>query len=164
MVKRGNLYLRFGTIHLDPWRRDRYVVPKHRWGNTSARCVMAQKSAILIYFAAEVWHHTMSNFLSFTSQTTFLCFCSLKMISTAKMINSRAGDRQTCTERLWNDNDGENPNYSEKACRSATLPITDATWTGLESKAGLRGDRPGSNRLSHGTARHCRHRRSWWPW
>jgi len=37
----------------DPWRWDRQVIPKRWQGITSARCVMTQKSAVLIYNAAE---------------------------------------------------------------------------------------------------------------
>jgi len=55
---------------------------------------MAQKSAVLIYFAAEVWNHALSNFPSFMPQISFLCLCSLTMTSTAKTICSRIGDRQ----------------------------------------------------------------------
>ena len=33
------------------------VVPKCRYGITTTRCVITQKSAVLIYFAAESWNH-----------------------------------------------------------------------------------------------------------
>jgi hypothetical protein len=39
-----------------------------------------------------------------------------------------------------------------KTCPSATLSTTNHTWTDPGSKPGLRGDRPATNRLSHGTA------------
>jgi hypothetical protein len=39
-----------------------------------------------------------------------------------------------------------------KTCSSATLPTTNPTWTELGSNPGLRGERPATNRLSHGTA------------
>jgi hypothetical protein len=35
---------------------------------------------------------------------------------------------------------------------SATLSVTNPTWTDLGSNAGLRGERPTTTRLSHGTA------------
>jgi hypothetical protein len=38
------------------------------------------------------------------------------------------------------------------ASRSTTLTTTNPTWTDLGSSAGLRGERPATNRLSHGTA------------
>ena len=37
--------------------RDRYVVPKRRWYIITTRCVMTQKSADLICFAAKAWCH-----------------------------------------------------------------------------------------------------------
>jgi hypothetical protein len=40
------------------------------------------------------------------------------------------------------------PKYSEKTCPSATLSTTNPTWI----NPGLRGERPATNRLSHGTA------------
>jgi hypothetical protein len=38
-----------------------------------------------------------------------------------------------------------------KTCPSATLSTTNPTWTDPGSKPGLRGERPATNRLSHGT-------------
>jgi hypothetical protein len=46
---------------------------------------------------------------------------------------------------------GENRSIREKTCPSATLPTTNPTWTDPRSKPGLRGERPATNRLSHGT-------------
>ena len=42
---------------LDPWRWDRYVVPKRRYRTTIQRCVISQKSSYLINIAAEAWIH-----------------------------------------------------------------------------------------------------------
>jgi hypothetical protein len=42
---------------LDPWRWDRYVVPKHRYGIVTLRCVISQKNADIIWIAADVWNH-----------------------------------------------------------------------------------------------------------
>jgi hypothetical protein len=48
------------------------------------------------------------------------------------------------------------PKYSGgKTCPSATLSTTNATWTDPRSKPGLRGERPATNRPSHGTATLC---------
>jgi hypothetical protein len=48
---------------------------------------------------------------------------------------------------------GENRSTREKkTCPSATLPTTNPTWTDPGSNLGLRGGRPATNRLSHGTA------------
>jgi hypothetical protein len=54
---------------------------------------------------------------------------------------------------------GGNRIHRRNICPSATLPITNATWTasgenpGLRGEnPGLRGERPATNRLSHGTA------------
>ena len=43
---------------------------------------------------------------------------------------------------------GENRRTRRKTCPSATLSTTNPTWT----DPGLRGERPATNRLSHGTA------------
>jgi hypothetical protein len=73
----SNLYRRFGTTYrshlqgsrssrwklgfllglLDPWRRDRWVLPKRPYKTTTKRCVISQKSTILIYIAAVTWNH-----------------------------------------------------------------------------------------------------------
>jgi hypothetical protein len=50
-------------------------------------------------------------------------------------------------EHRWNTTDREKPKYSGK-----NLSTTNPTWTGPGSNPGLRGDRPATNRLSHGTA------------
>jgi hypothetical protein len=47
---------------------------------------------------------------------------------------------------------GENRSTREKTCPSATLSTTNPTWTDLRSNPGLRGEKPATNRLSHGTA------------
>jgi hypothetical protein len=50
---------------------------------------------------------------------------------------------------------GENRITRGKTCPSATLSTTNPTWTDPGSNPGLRGDRPATNRLSHGTAYVC---------
>jgi hypothetical protein len=45
---------------------------------------------------------------------------------------------------------GEKPKYSGKTCPSSTLSTTNPTWTDPGSNPRLRGDRPATNRLSHG--------------
>jgi hypothetical protein len=47
---------------------------------------------------------------------------------------------------------GGKPKYSGKTCPSATLSKTNPTWTDPGSNPALRGGRPATNRLSHGTA------------
>jgi hypothetical protein len=47
---------------------------------------------------------------------------------------------------------GENRSTRRKTCPSATLSTTNLTWTDPGSNPGLRGERPATNRLSHGTA------------
>jgi hypothetical protein len=46
----------------------------------------------------------------------------------------------------------ENRSTREKTCPSATLSTTNPTWIDPGSNPGLRGERPATNRLSHGTA------------
>ena len=46
---------------------------------------------------------------------------------------------------------GENRSTREKTCPSATLSTTNPTRTNRGSNLGLRGERPGTNRLSHVT-------------
>jgi len=46
----------------------------------------------------------------------------------------------------------EHRNTWRKLCPSATLSITNVTWSGLGLKRGLRGQRPATDRLSQGTA------------
>jgi hypothetical protein len=46
----------------------------------------------------------------------------------------------------------ENRSTRGKTCPSATLSTTNPTWTDPGSNPGLRGERPATNRLSHGTA------------
>jgi hypothetical protein len=50
---------------------------------------------------------------------------------------------------------GENRSTRGKSCRSATLSTTNPTWTDPGLNPGLRGERPATNRLSHGTAHIC---------
>jgi hypothetical protein len=46
---------------------------------------------------------------------------------------------------------GENRGTRGKTCPSATLSITNPTWTDPGSNPSLRGERSATNRLSHGT-------------
>jgi hypothetical protein len=55
-------------------------------------------------------------------------------------------------EHRWNETDRGKPKYSGKTRPSATLSSTNPTWTDPGSNPDLRGDRPATNRLSHGTA------------
>ena len=50
---------------------------------------------------------------------------------------------------------GENRSTLGKTCPSATLPTTHSTWTDPGSNPGLRGEKPVTNRLSHGTGFMC---------
>jgi hypothetical protein len=50
---------------------------------------------------------------------------------------------------------GENRSTRRKTCHIATLSTTNPTWTDPESNLVLRGERPATNRLSHGTALSC---------
>jgi hypothetical protein len=43
-------------------------------------------------------------------------------------------------------------NRSTRGKTSGTLSTTNPTWTDPELNPGLRGERPATNRLSHGTA------------
>jgi hypothetical protein len=45
---------------------------------------------------------------------------------------------------------GENRSNRGKTCPSATLSTINPTWTEPVSNTGLRGERPATNRLSHG--------------
>jgi hypothetical protein len=47
---------------------------------------------------------------------------------------------------------GENRRTRRKFRPSANMSTTNSTWTDLGANPGLRGERPASNRLSHGTA------------
>jgi hypothetical protein len=49
---------------------------------------------------------------------------------------------------------GENRSTRGKTCPSATFSTTNPTWTDRGSNPGVRGGRPATNRLSHGTAVH----------
>jgi hypothetical protein len=42
---------------LHPWSCDQYVVPKRRYGITTQRYIISQKSANLFHVAAEAWDH-----------------------------------------------------------------------------------------------------------
>jgi hypothetical protein len=46
---------------------------------------------------------------------------------------------------------GENRSTRRKTCPSATLFTKNPMWTDQGSNPGLRGERPVTNRLSHGT-------------
>jgi hypothetical protein len=52
----------------------------------------------------------------------------------------------------WNEIDRGKPTTRRKTCPSATLSTTNLTWTDPGSSPGVRGERPATNRLSHGTA------------
>jgi hypothetical protein len=56
------------------------------------------------------------------------------------------------TERRWNEIDVGKPKYRGKTCPSSTLSTTNPTLTVPELTPGLRGERPATNRLSHGAA------------
>jgi hypothetical protein len=47
---------------------------------------------------------------------------------------------------------GKNRSTRKKTCSSATLSITNPTWTDPGSNPALRGERTATNRVSHGTA------------
>jgi hypothetical protein len=47
---------------------------------------------------------------------------------------------------------GENRSTRRKTCPNATLSTTNPTWIDPGSNPDLRGERPATNRLSHGTA------------
>jgi len=47
---------------------------------------------------------------------------------------------------------GRNKSVRTKPRLIVTLPITSPTWTSLGLTTGLRGEKPATNRLSHGTA------------
>jgi hypothetical protein len=47
---------------------------------------------------------------------------------------------------------GDNRSVRRKTCPSATLSTTSLTWTELGSNLNLSGEKPATNRLSHGTA------------
>jgi hypothetical protein len=56
-------------------------------------------------------------------------------------------------EHWWNNTDRGNRATGRKTCPSTTLSTTNVTGTDLGSSPGLRGERPATNRQSHGTAR-----------
>ena len=47
---------------------------------------------------------------------------------------------------------GKNPSTRGKTCPSATLSTKNSSWTDQGSNPGLRGERPATNSLNHGTA------------
>jgi hypothetical protein len=56
-------------------------------------------------------------------------------------------------ERRWNSIlTGENRRTRRKTCPSATLSTTNPTWIDPGANSGLRGERPATNDLRHGTA------------
>jgi hypothetical protein len=59
----------------------------------------------------------------------------------------------------WNDTDRKNRRTHREPCHSATLSTTNPTWTDPGTNSGLRGERPTTNRLSHGTAKNTSHHR-----
>jgi hypothetical protein len=54
-------------------------------------------------------------------------------------------------EHQWYEIDRGKPTTRRNTCPSATLSTTNLTWTDPGSNPGLRGGRPATNRLSHGT-------------
>jgi len=50
-----NLSVPSSKTKKSPWRWDRQVVPKRRYG--TLRCLISQKRADLVYVAAEDWNH-----------------------------------------------------------------------------------------------------------
>jgi hypothetical protein len=56
-------------------------------------------------------------------------------------------------ENQWKEIDRGKPTSRRKTCPSATLSTTNLTWTDPGSNPGLRGERPATNRLSHGKAK-----------
>jgi hypothetical protein len=50
----------------------------------------------------------------------------------------------------YNKADRGKPKDSEKTCPSATLSTTNLIWNNPDANPDLRGDRPTTNRLSHG--------------
>jgi hypothetical protein len=66
------------------------------------------------------------------------------------MHTSWGGDKMSM-EQQWNGNDRGKPNNPEKKkSSSATLPTTNPTWIDMGVNLGLHGQRPATNRLSHG--------------
>jgi hypothetical protein len=58
-------------------------------------------------------------------------------------------------EPRWNNTDRGKPKNSEKTRPSATLSTTSPTRIDPSANPGLRGERPATNGLSHGTAYYC---------
>ena len=50
---------------------------------------------------------------------------------------------------------GEDRSAQRKTCPNSTLSITNPIWTDPGLNPGLRGERPATNSLSHGTAPLC---------
>jgi hypothetical protein len=67
--------------HLDPWRRDRYVVPKRRC-ETNLRCVTSQKTTQFKYRVVCKWSQFVTSQKRFVSHRRFHCtaFCILSHI------------------------------------------------------------------------------------
>jgi hypothetical protein len=56
-------------------------------------------------------------------------------------------------EHRWNEIDRGKQKFSgKKTCPISTLSTKNPTWIEPGSNPGLRGERPATNRLSHGTA------------
>jgi hypothetical protein len=67
-------------------------------------------------------------------------------------------------ERRWNDIlTGENRRTRRKTCPSATLSTINPTWIDPCSNPGIRGERPATNDLSHGTAFNLMVTETLWP-
>jgi hypothetical protein len=56
-------------------------------------------------------------------------------------------------EHRWNEIENENRSTRGETCPSATLSNTNLPWTIVGMYPGLRGERPATKGLSHGTAR-----------
>ena len=63
------------SLGLDPWRCEQNVLPKRRYGITSLRCVISQKSAYLFLHLHECMHDTSVHRVSHT----FKCPGALRM-------------------------------------------------------------------------------------
>jgi hypothetical protein len=53
-------------------------------------------------------------------------------------------------EQRWNDTDRRT---RRETCPSATLSTTNPTWTAVDAKPGLHGEKPAANRLSYDRVR-----------
>jgi hypothetical protein len=90
----GSRSLRLG---LNPWRWDRYVVPKPRYRTTTERCVIPQNSAYLVYNVSEAWDYVCD----------VLCSNSVPWNAQPSVENVQAGcgkweNAEPCTSRASN--------------------------------------------------------------